>query len=339
MMAIAKGTAMSTLNDKVDERFGPDTFDWVRELQRRTRATRGKYDAGIKPVFGVYDGGLLFRLDLAERISFDLDEAFGLTGAGRRIDPQQFKKVVELFQIAVETAEAEIEQLEAEVSTELQTGVLPFIRIYPYRQLRRLADTYGKELTELRAALERAQREKQEAYVDKVIDIGQLVISVAVPELALLKEVTIAAGGLFADSQLGPGDPSPSKAARTTLSTFKTPLLQMAELSKQLGNFAGRASKLNSIYDAADLSEIAQANDNIESLRKKLIATRTIYAEIRDTIWRTWEARMTFVIISLRNQEQQLRALRDNVREHLDALDEMRQSAGYRPPTVWRWTA
>lgn len=327
---------MGTPAQDIDAHFGEDTYDWAAELARRTRLARKKYDTFVKRFFGVYDDGLYIRLDLLERIAADVDAAFMKVRARQKVDRQQFKAVIELFETASDCVELELEQLEGMFGLGLASAMTPFVRMFPFRELARELKFYQLTLSRLKDALSRADSELTEARIDKAIDIFQGIVTFAFPQIALAKEIALGASGLFADSRLGPQAPDASKIVRTTASTLKEPLLKVTKLSKSMTNVAGVASKMNAVYDVISFDELDAAHAAIKNLKQAIADEKATHKRIVENIWAKWQIRVAVFIASLERANTQLEESADHLAEVRDALREQHDIAKYNPPIIWR---
>lgn len=330
---------MGTPAEDVDAYFGHDTYDWAADLARRTRVARKKYDTFVKRFFGVYDDGLWIRLDLLERIAADVDAAFMKVRARQKVDRHQFKAVIELFETACDCVELELDQLDGVFGIGLASAMTPFVRMFPFRELAHELKVYQLTLSKLKDALDRADSELTEARIDKAIDIFQGIITFAFPQIALAKEIALGAGGLFADSRLGPQAPDTSKIVRTTASTLKEPLLKVTKLSKSMTNVAGVGSKINAVYDVLSFDELDAAHAAIKNLKQAIADEKATHKRIVENIWAKWRIRIAAFIASLERANKQLEESADHLGEVRDALREQHEIAKYNPPTAWRITA
>lgn len=330
---------MGTPAQDVDAYFGDDTYDWTAELARRTRLARGKYDTFVKRHFGIYDDGLSFRLELLEQIAADVDAAFTRVRTRQAVDRNQFRAVLELFQTASDCVEFEIEQLEGIFGLGLATALTPFVRMFPFRELATELKFYEQALTGLQAALDRAKRARTEARVDKAIDVFQAFVSIAFPEIALAKEIALGAGGLFADSRLGPQGPDASKITRTTATTLKEPLSKLLKLSKSMDKFAGYGSQLNAVYDVFDTGELDAADAAIKDVERAIANEQATHKRIVENIWMKWRARVLMFISNLDRANRELEQSAERLATMRQALREQRDMIRYRPPTIWRAAA
>lgn len=327
---------MATLAEDVDAYFGEDTYDWAADLARRTRLARNTYDTFVRRFFGIYDDGLYLRLDLLEQIAADVDLAFRKLRARQKVDRRQFKTVIELFETASDCVELEIEQLQGMFGHGLASAMTPFVRMFPFRELARELKAYEQALSRLDGALAQANRELTEAKVDKAIDIFQGIVTFALPEIALAKEIVLGAAGLFADSRLGPQDPDASKIARTTASTLKEPLLKVTKLTKSMTNVAGIASKMNAVYDVFSADELDAAHAAIRTVKAAIDHEKAVHKRIMDDIWSKWRIRIAGFQASLERANRQLEESAARLNEVRDALRDQREIARYRSPTPWR---
>jgi hypothetical protein len=331
-----KSLKMAYLAEDVDAYFGEDTYDWAEELARRMRLARKDYDTFVRKFFGVYDDGLWIRLDLFERINADIQAAFQQVAAHRKVDPTQFKPVLELFETVSDSVELDLGQLHGMFGIGLASGFLPFVKMFPFRELAQELKFYQQALNGLDVALSRAKRERNEARFDKAIDIFQGIVTFVFPEITIAKEIALGAGGLFADSRLGPGGPDSSKIARTTASTLKEPLLKVTKLTKSMGNIAGVASKFNAVYDVFDFSELDTAEDNIKAVVKAIAAEKAAHKRIVEGIWFRWRMRIITFQSALERANRELEASREILEQTRSALDEQKKIARYSPPIAWR---
>lgn len=329
---------MATLAEDVDAYFGEDTYDWAADLARRTRIARKTYDTFVKRNFGAYDDGLYIRLDLLEQVAADVDAAFLKVRARQKVDRNQFKAVIELFETASDCVELEIEQLQGMFGLGLASAMTPFVRMFPFRELARELKAYEQALSRLKDALAQAKRELTEARVDKAIDIFQGIVTFAFPQIALAKEIALGAGGLFADSRLGPQDPDASKIARTTASTLKEPLLKVTKLTKSMTNVAGVASKMNAVYDVISFDELDAAHAAIKNLKAAIDNEKATHKRIVENIWAKWRIRVAAFLASLERANKQLEESADRLNEVRSALREQSEMVKYRSPTIWRLT-
>jgi DNA repair ATPase RecN len=155
----------------------------------------------------------------------------------------------------------------------------------------------------------------------------------------LAKEIALAAGGLFADSRLGPQGPDASKIARTTASTLKAPLSKVAKWSKSMDNVAGVASKMNAVYDVLDFDELDTADAAIKNVEKAIENEKAAHKRIVENIWAKWRMRVMTFLASLERANKQLEASAAHLEEVRDALREQRDIARYNPPVAWRIAA
>lgn len=330
---------MGTIAEDIDAYFGEDTFDWAADLARRTRVFRKEYDTFVKRHYGAYDDGLWLRLDLLERIAADVDAAFKDVRARRKVDRKQFKAVLELFETASDCVEFELEQLQAMFALGLATALTPFVKQFPFRDLAKELKAYEQALSGLKNALERAKRERNEARIDKAIDIAQGIITFAFPNISLAKEIAIGAAGLFADSRLGPQAPDGSKITRTTATTLKGPLMEITKLTKSMDGLAGVASKFNAVYDILNFEELDMANAAVENAKKAIKEEKETHKRIVANIWAKWRSRVMIFLVALERANKQLEESADRLHEVRSALQEQRDIAGYNPPIVWRIAA
>ena len=330
---------MGTIAEEIDAYFGEDTYDWVAELNRRTRVARKDYDTFVKKFFGVYDDGLWIRLDLLERIAADIEAAFAKVRARQNIDRNQFKAVVELFETASDCVELELEQLHGMFAIGLAAGFTPFVKMFPFRELAQELKAYEKALARLKNVLDQAKRERNEARIDKAIDILQGIVTFAFPEIALAKEIALGAAGLFANSRLGPQAPDASKIVRTTATTLKGPLLKVTKLSKSMDGVAGVASKMNAVYDVLNFDELDAASDAIKKVEQAIVDEKATHKRIVQNIWAKWRMRVMTFLASLERANKQLEELAAHLDEVRSALREQRDISGYNPPIAWRLVA
>ncbi len=330
---------MGTPAQDVDAYFGPDTYDWAADLARRTRAFRRKYDTFVKRIFGAYDDGLYLRLDLLERIAADIDAAFAKVQARQKVDRNQFLAVLQLFEAASDCVELEMEQLDGLFALGLANAMTPFVKMFPFRELARELKAYEQALAQLRDALAQAKRARTEARIDKAIDIVQGIVTFAFPEIALAKEIALGAGGLFADSRLGPQGPDASKIARTTATTLKEPLSKVAKFSKSMDGVAGIGAKMNAVYDILDSDELDSADAAIKNVERAIENEKAAHKRIVDNIWAKWRGRTLVFRASLERANKKLEESADHLDEVRSALQEQRDLARYNPPIIWRIVA
>lgn len=327
---------MGTPAQDVDAYLGPDTYDWAEDLARRTRLARKKYDSSIKRFFGDNDDGLAIRLKLLEQIAADVQGAFVKVRARQRIDCDQFKPVIELFETAIDCVELEIEQLEGLFGVGLASAMTPFVRQFPFRELARELKAYEQALKTLEVAMARAKSDLTGARIDKAIDIFQGVVTFAFPEITLAKEIALGVGGLFADSRLGPQSPDASKIARTTASTLKEPLLKVTKLSKSMTNVAGVGSKLNAVYDVINMDELDAANAAIDNLKRAITDEKATHKRLVDDIWEKWRIRVATFMASLQRADRLLAESAEHLQQVRSALEAQKKIARYDTPVAWR---
>lgn len=327
---------MATPAETVDAHFGHDTFDWAADLARRMRASRMTYDTFVKRFFRGHDGGLHLRLRLLEGIAADVDAAFKKVQTRQKVDRQQFQAVLELFEVANDCVDLEIEQLQALSGLGLASAMTPFVKQFPFRQLARELEAYRQALVRLESALAQAKRELTEARIDKAIDVFQGVVTFALPEIVLAKEVALGIAGLFADSRLGPDGPDASKIARTTASTLKEPLVKVAKLSKSMSHVAGVGSKLNAVYDVISLDELDAAHAAVRAVKAAREQEQRVHRRIVDTIWTMWRVRLATFQSSLERANQRLEESAGRLNATRDALIDQGKIARYSSPTLWR---
>ena len=326
---------MASPIEDVDGYFGEDTYEWAEELARRMRLARRDYDTFVRKFFGAYDGGLWLRLDLFERINADIQDAFTQVAAHRKIDRDQFRAVLELFETASDCVELELEQLHGLFAAGLASAFTPFVKMFPFRELAQELKAYQQALSDLGDALSRAKRERTEARFDKAIDIFQGIVTFVFPEIAMAKGIALAAGGLFADSRLGPEGPDNKKILRTTASTLKDPLLKITNLTKSMGNVAGVTTKLNALYDVINLDELDTADANIKQVEKAIETEKSVHKLVIDDIWSRWSGRAMAFQIGLERANRELEASRALLEETRSALNLQQQMARYNPPINW----
>ena len=215
----------------------------------------------------------------------------------------------------------------------------PFVKMFPFRELAGELKAYEQALARLKSALEEAKRARTEARIDKAIDIFQAVVTFAFPEIALAKEIAMGAGGLFADSRLGPQGPDGSKIARTTASTLKEPLSKVMKFSKSMDKVAGVGSKMNAVYDVLDFDELDTADAAIKNVQKAIEDEKAFHKRIVEHIWAKWRTRVMTFLASLERANKELEASAARLQEVRDALREQRDIAGYNPPVAWRIAA
>lgn len=327
---------MATPADIVDAHFGRDTFDWAADLSRRMRVSRSTYDTFVTRYFRGRDGGLHLRLAMLEGIAADIDVAFQKVQTRQKVDRRQFQAVIELFGVANNCVDLETEQLQALFGLGLASALNPFVRQFPFRQLVRELEAYQQALSRLDGALAQAKRELTEARIDKAIDVFQGVVTFALPEIVLAKEIALGIAGLFADSRLGPDSPDASKIARTTASTLKEPLVKVAKLSKSMSNVAGVGSKLNAVYDVISLDELDAANAAVRAVKAAREQEQRVHRRIVDAIWTSWSVRLAAFQSSLERANRRLEESAGRLNATRDALIEQSKIARYSSPTLWR---
>jgi hypothetical protein len=320
----------------IDAYFGYDTYDWAAELQRRARLYHRRYYGPIRNAFGVYDDGLSWRVDLLDGISADVDDAFRMVANGQKVDKNQFKVVLELFETASDCVEYEVEMFEGMMALGLASGFLPFVRMFPYRELAQELQAYQAALRSLEAALEKARRKETEAYIDKGIDVLQGIITFAFPEIDLAKEIALGFGGLFADSRLGPQGPDASKIVRTTATTLKDPIAKVTKMSESMQKVAKGAAKVNAVYDVVNLDEIKAARASVKDIEAAIETEKKVHRRLVEDIWNKWALRVWNFKQSLERANKALEESRNHAQELRSALAEQREIANFRGAVRWR---
>jgi len=330
---------MGTPKQEIDAYFGADTFDSVADFADRTRKARTKYDNFVKRFFGAYDDGLQIRLALLENVAADIELAFTKARAREKIDRKQVKAVIELYELACDCVEFELEQLDGIFGLNFLGAMTPIVNLFPRRELANELTAYKKALTDLSNALDQAKRQRLGARIDKAVDIFQTVVTFAFPEITAAKEITMAAGGLLADSILGPQSPDASKVGRTTLTTLKEPISKVAKLSQSMDKLAGVATKVNAVYDAVNTDELDQANAAVKAVERAIANEKATHQRMIKTIWERWRTRVLTFLVSLERAERKLKEAARDIEEYRTALDEQKTDAGYKSRMVWRVAA
>lgn len=322
--------------EKIDRSIGNDTFNVWTELQRRLHLEKRRYENIVKKNFGtIYDDGLSFRIDLADRLQDDLKKVFQYVVQNKKIDRQEVETVITLFELAIDTIEKENDLFEGIFGSRIVAMMTPIVRLFPKRQLNAELAHYKKVAASLEVALDRAKNERIGAYIDKVIDIGGLVVEF-IPSLSLAQKVVIGIGSLVADSNLGPQKPDASKITRTTLFTFSDQLEKVKTFNGAMKTINKYGSKLNALSDMLNTDEIDQANKNVQDLKKALEEQKKIHEKVIKQIWANWEVQVLNFQIQLEKIEKNLKDSKYEMEELRRVLQEEVEYANYRYPKVWK---
>lgn len=317
------------------------------DLQRRLPIEKQRYENIIKRYFGVYDNGLVWRVELADQLNYDLETGFRQVFQGKKIKKEDLKNVVQLFEFAMDTIESEIDTFESIWVNGLVSSISPFFKIFPIRELDTLYTRYLQIVLDLKDQLEIAKSKRTQAYIDKGVDVLGLVLEI-IPEIRVAKETfkflndavkgAIAGGSLLADKYLGPQQPDTSKIVRTTTFTIVG--------SEKVGNFVNfsSASKkimkisslINTVSDTMSMDEINQAKGNVEAIKKALNALKPIYEKMKKEIWDVWSQRVDRV---QRDLERAQKLIENDKAQNVALIAELykfKKEIKYSCPTAWR---
>jgi hypothetical protein len=317
------------------------------DLQKRLPIARKRYENIVKRYFGVYDNGLVWHVELADHLNYDLEMGFRQLFQGRRINKEDLMNVLQLFDFAMDTIESEIDTFESIWVKGLVSSLSSFFTMFPFRELNTLYTQYLQTALSLQRQLENAKSEKLQAYVDKGIDIFGLILEI-IPEIRAAKEFfkfygdtaksVFAGASLLADKYLGPQEPDEKKILRTTGHTVAglEKLDQFVKFSSASKKVMKSASLINSVSDAISWDEINEAKANIEAIEKNINDLKAIYEKMKKGIWDMWAIRVEGV---KRDLERAQMLIKDDEANNVTLVSELykfRKEIRYSSPMVWR---
>ena len=319
----------------VDNYFGADTFGHFQYLQARGGNAVAIHENDLKKTFGMFDGGLSFRLGTIQYMLASVELAFDQLMSGKNISVSQFWDVIEALEAGIDCADAEIGQLRAVQALGLVAMLTPLINQFPRRELKSAAEAERNALKALDKALDEAKSKRIGAVFDKLIDVAQLVVPLA-REMKLIEDVAAGFGGLMADSMLGPDGPDSSKAVRTGITSFEKPLSKLAGFTKAFGIVTKGGVALNGVYDVLDFDELKTAFSNVDKLRDAIALERKWRKYIIEVIWAQWGQRVQSFQNQLEQADRQMKETAYLVEQQKNEFWKRETKSGYKPYMIWK---
>ncbi len=317
------------------------------DLQRRLPIEKKRYENIVKRYFGVYDNGLVWRVELAEHLNYDLEIGFRLVLQGKKVNKENLINILMLFDLTLDTIDSEIDTFESIWVKGLVNSLSPFFKIFPFRELDSLYTRYFQTLISLKDQMEAAKSKQTQAYIDKGVDVLGLVLEI-IPEVRAAKETfrffednlktAFAGSSLLADKYLGPQKPDTSKIVRTATFTIvgSDKVGEFVKFSSAGKKFIKSASLINSVSDTLSWDEINQATQNIESIKKSFSTLKKIYEVIKKEIWDAWSVRVDGIQRDLQRAQQLIENDKAQNVALVSELYNFQKEIRYSCPTAWR---
>ena len=269
--------------EKIDAYLGPGTYDRWDILDSEGRMQLGKKkqidNALWKADKSVYAVLAPYGTDYTEKLREDLIAGFELLLASKYPAPEPFHKLLDIYELALDTADLLIQEAEIVPVVSLILGAASVKTV----GLAFSAAMLRKELLALDALIGEAMALKIEAQIQQALGIVTNTIGLVVPGLSLLAKGSLTTADFLLDDQLGPDKPKLEAAASDSAKGVNFILdvmerIEAVDKHKTLIKGAGKTLTVAGLY--FDYREVQQASRILEKLEKKMAECKKMYDEL-----------------------------------------------------------
>lgn len=322
----------ATDQEIIDAYLGEDTYDNWMDLQRRLRVAVRRNENTIKKLVGVYDNGLSFRVDLAEHLNFDYETGMHYILQGKNLDINEVQDVGTLFELALDTIEAEMDLIEA-----VQMSGFAAWMLFPFALFAAKAGILKQQLEELKKLLDKAKQELKEAKIQKALDVGITIATLLLPELGVVEKFVVGAGKLTYDHFLGPKSPDARKVGKTTFTTYSSSVKKIKSVGETSGQVISTTGKVVKYYGVVfDWDEILEGYKNVDQIEAAMKATQKAYDFFIGEIKKS-ESQLLLMEMQFKKAEAAIQDYFEEVQNLIDILDDEIKAIHYSSPKAWRF--
>ncbi|MGV3531726.1 MAG: hypothetical protein ACO1QR_05100 [Chthoniobacteraceae bacterium] len=252
------------------ERWDPLDAEAKMLLNKRKKADKVLWDFDKR--FSVLSP---YGTDRVEKIRNDLIEGWDLIIAGKFPAPEQYHKLLDLYEVAIDAADLLLHVAETIPIIGLVQGAVSVKSLG-------LAASAGKlrsKLLKLDSLLAQAMTLKIEAHIQQALGLVSAAISLMVPGLGLLAKGSLTAADFLLDDVLGPekSDKDSSRGDAAKGMGYVMDIMEdIAPMGAARKSFAGKAGKnLTVVGVYFDYKEVAQANAFLETVKSAMATCQT----------------------------------------------------------------
>lgn len=325
---------MATPKEIVDGALGDGWYDGWRDLEadvereaREARLNEARFSSFRAP--GTTDN-LWWDLRLLEAVGADYRAAMSSIAQGRAADADRVGRIHDALTLALGVVHHDNEALGAAFAAGIVTG---FVAV-PFAILQLRAKRLEEALDVLKARLEAAKRERNEAWVQGAIGTSLTMIAAFMPHVGILTRGGIAVGQWFLDDALGPSTSRAASAgskAGHVASQIGDAVAEIEGLGRRTRTFAKGSGRVATVAGFAfDANEIMAGHRNVGTIEEAMSRGKRAYSALVAEIVKHKPTLQRF-LMDYRRWQAAIRSVRETASGVRDALTDELRRTGYRP--------
>ena len=314
--------------EKIDAFLGDGTYDQVSELDTAGRDQLARA-AKLDKMLWNYDHSLAvlspYGTDWVEKVHNDLAWGLDLIVESKFPDPAQFQQLYDIYPVAMDAADLQMDEAEAIPIAGLLTGVASL-------QSAGFAIAAGQlhdELLELDDMLRDAQAEEIEAEIKGALGFVITSVELLVPGLGLAASGGLTAGEIIMDYD------NPYKAVQQGTKIGLESIEKVESVSHRVEHFAKRGGKLITVsgfyFDAAG---VLGARKNVSKIKALLEKAQKEYKELMEK----YRGAIKSLVAFQNHIESILKPVRTQIWAKWQERDAVIQEYGYSLTKPIQWT-
>jgi hypothetical protein len=325
---------MATRRDTVDAALGRGWYDqWqkmeldVMRLRSRTAVNNKRYSAIRAPEATDW---LWSDARLLEAVATDFRNAMNRIARRQSVDKRKVGQMYDVLSLALGVVQHDNDALDAGYAAGIVAG---FVAL-PLKMFQQTAGQLTQLLQTLRQQLEKAKKERTEAWVQTGINTALTVITALSGPIGLLGRGVIAAGQWVLDDALGPK----TSTAATAGSKTSISVSQLGEAAAQAERLGSKVQRIGKAAGGTatvtgfvfDVNEILIGYRNVEQVRTAMSKAKRAYDQLIAQIKKHRPAIQKFQR-DYQKWQVAIKSIRENATRIRNALrDELKQT-GYKP--------
>jgi hypothetical protein len=262
--------------DKIDAFLGEGTYEKLSELDTAGRDQLVRASKLSKQLWH-YDPSLAvlapYGTDWVEKAHNDLAWGLDLIIAGKFPDPAQFRQLYDIYPLAMDAADLQMDEAEAIPYAGLIKGVASLRSVGLTIAVRQLHD----ELLELDEMLREAQDEEVEGEIKAALGLSITSVELMLPGLSVLAQAGLTAGEIIMDRD------NPGKVVQKGANFGLESVERIEKVSHSVKRYAKRGGKLVTVIGFYfDADEVLGAKKNTKRIKALLEKTKKEYEELLD---------------------------------------------------------
>lgn len=317
--------------DKIDAFLGDGAYDQVNSLDSAGRAQLARA-AKLDKILLNWDDSLLvlspYGTEWVEKLHNDLTSGLDLILESKFPDPTPFRQLYDIYPLAMDAADLQMDEAEAIPYAALLTGVASLTSIGFANAAGQLRD----DLLELEDMLREAQADEVETEIKSALGFVITSVELLVPGLGLVAKGGLTAGEIIMDYD------NPTKLVQQATKIGLESVEEIKNVSDRVKHITKRGGKLVTVsgfyFDAA---EVFSARKNVREIKNLLDKAQKEYKELMQKYGGAIKSLVTFQS----HIENMMRPIRTKIWAKWRERDMMIQKYGYSldKPIQWKISA